>query len=331
MTTDPLPIGISAGEPAGIGPDLCLQLAHQFSDAPLVVAADAALMRTRAHLLGLPYPFLDIAHWEDHLPPPRRPLLWHHPLAVLATAGRLDPRNSRAVLNALDSLTDACQAGHLAALVTAPLQKSVIVEAGIPFTGHTEYLAARLGVPHVVMMLVGGGLRVALATTHLPLSQVPAAITQDVLSETLTLLHHELKCRFGCPSPCILVAGLNPHAGENGHLGQEEITTISPAIARARAVGIDARGPFPADTLFLPERLEGSDAVLVMYHDQGLPVLKRASFGSGVNITLGLPILRTSVDHGTALDRAGTGNLDPGSLQAALALAQSLVHRALSP
>jgi 4-hydroxythreonine-4-phosphate dehydrogenase len=331
MTTDPLPIGISAGEPAGIGPDLCLQLAHQFSDAPLVVAADAALMRTRAHLLGLPYPFLDIAHWEDHLPPPRRPLLWHHPLAVPATAGRLDPRNSRAVLNALDSLTDACQAGHLAALVTAPLQKSVIVEAGIPFTGHTEYLAARLGVPHVVMMLVGGGLRVALATTHLPLSQVPAAITQDVLSETLTLLHHELKCRFGCPSPCILVAGLNPHAGENGHLGQEEITTISPAIARARAVGIDARGPFPADTLFLPERLEGSDAVLVMYHDQGLPVLKRASFGSGVNITLGLPILRTSVDHGTALDRAGTGNLDPGSLQAALALAQSLVHRALSP
>ncbi|QKE41782.1 MAG: 4-hydroxythreonine-4-phosphate dehydrogenase PdxA [Ferrovum myxofaciens] len=326
MTTDPLPIGISAGEPAGIGPDLCLQLAHQFPDAPLVIAADATLMRARARLLGLPYPFLEVDPWEGTLPRPRRPLLWHHPLAVPARAGHLEPRNSRAVLNALDSLTDACQAGHLAALVTAPLQKSVIVEAGIPFTGHTEYLAARLGVSHVVMMLVGGGLRVALATTHLPLSQVPSAITQEVLDKTLTLLHHELKFRFGCPSPRILVAGLNPHAGENGHLGQEEITVISPAIARAQAAGIDAQGPFPADTLFLPERLEGSDAVLVMYHDQGLPVLKRASFGSGVNITLGLPILRTSVDHGTALDRAGTGNLDPGSLQAALALARSLAQ-----
>ena len=328
MTTDPLPIGISAGEPAGIGPDLCLHLAHQSPDAPLVVAADAALMRARARLLGLPYPFLDVADWTGNRPTPARPLLWHHPLAVPATEGQLDPRNSRAVLNALDSLTDACQAGHLAALVTAPLQKSVIVEAGIPFTGHTEYLAARLGVPHVVMMLVGGGLRVALATTHLPLSQVPSAITREVLGDTLAILHHELKSRFGCPAPRILVAGLNPHAGENGHLGQEEITTINPALVRARAAGIDARGPFPADTLFLPERLEGSDAVLVMYHDQGLPVLKRASFGSGVNITLGLPILRTSVDHGTALDRAGTGNLDPGSLQAALALAQSLTRGA---
>ena len=327
MTTDPLPIGISAGEPAGIGPDLCLQLAHRFPDAPLVVAADAALMRTRAHLLGLPYPFLDIAHWQGHRSPPRRPLLWHHPLAVPATAGRLDPRNSRAVLNALDSLTDACQAGHLAALVTAPLQKSVIVEAGIPFTGHTEYLAARLGVPHVVMMLVGGGLRVALATTHLPLAAVPAAITPERLRRALGVLHAGLRQDFGIAQPRIAVLGLNPHAGEDGHLGREELEVIAPLLDALRGQGMHLLGPLPADTAFTPDTRARYDAVLAMYHDQALPVLKSEAFDTGVNVTLGLPYVRTSVDHGTALDIAGLGRADASSLIAAADMALDLVAR----
>jgi 4-hydroxythreonine-4-phosphate dehydrogenase len=246
-------------------------------------------------------------------------------LAVAVHAGQLDVRNARYVLTCLDAAIDACREHRAAALVTGPIQKSTIADAGIPFSGHTEYLAARLGVEQVVMMLVGGGLRVALATTHLPLRAVSDALTPALLDRVLHILAQDLRSRFGIPAPRILVTGLNPHAGESGHLGDEEIRVISPALARGRARGEDLIGPLPADTLFTPAHLEGADAVLAMYHDQGLPVLKMRSFGGGVNVTLGLPIIRTSVDHGTALDLAGTGRSDPGSLREALTLARTLV------
>jgi 4-hydroxythreonine-4-phosphate dehydrogenase len=238
------------------------------------------------------------------------------------TPGRLDPANSRYVLEVLDRAIRGCLAGEFDAMVTAPVQKSVINDAGIAFTGHTEYLAEHAKTPHVVMMLVGGGLRVALATTHLPLAEVPAAISRE------GLLHGDLNKRFRIARPRILVAGLNPHSGESGHLGTEDERLIAPAIAAAKAAGIDASGPIPADTLFVPERLKHADCVLAMYHDQGLPVLKYASFGRGVNVTLGLPFVRTSVDHGTALDIAGSGRADPGSLIEALKLAIELAPAA---
>jgi 4-hydroxythreonine-4-phosphate dehydrogenase len=252
----------------------------------------------------------------------------HVPLARPRVPGRLDPANSAYVLAVLDRAIDGCLRGEYQAMVTAPVQKSVINDAGISFTGHTEYLAERAKAPHVVMMLVGGGLRVALATTHLPLAAVPGAVTRDSLRATLRVLHHDLKERFRIPRPRILVSGLNPHSGESGHLGTEDRDVIAPAIAEAAGAGIDAGGPIPADTLFVPERLKGVDAVLAMYHDQGLPVLKYASFGRGVNVTLGLPFVRTSVDHGTALDLAGTGRADPGSLAEALQLAIELASSA---
>jgi len=256
------------------------------------------------------------------------PRVEHVPLARPATPGRLDAANARYVLAVLDRAISGCLQGEFAAMVTAPVQKSVINDAGIAFTGHTEYLAERAATEHVVMMLVGGGLRVALATTHLPLSDVPRAITADALLKTLRVLDRDLRQRFRLPQPRILVAGLNPHSGESGHLGREDIEVVRPAIAAARAAGIDASGPIPADTLFVPERLKNADAVLAMYHDQGLPVLKYASFGRGVNVTLGLPFVRTSVDHGTALDLAGTGRADPGSLREALELAIELASTA---
>jgi 4-hydroxythreonine-4-phosphate dehydrogenase len=243
-------------------------------------------------------------------------------------AGHLDPANGRHVLALLDRALDGCRAGEFAAMVTAPVQKSVIADAGVPFTGHTEYLAARTATPRVVMMLAGGGLRVALATTHLPLAAVPAAITREGIAATLRILERDLRVRFGIGRPRILVAGLNPHAGESGHLGREEIEVIAPAIGELRREGMRIEGPLPADTLFTARVLEGADAVLAMYHDQGLPVLKYASFGHAVNVTLGLPVIRTSVDHGTALDRAGTGEVDAGSLEAAIALAAELAGRA---
>ena len=250
------------------------------------------------------------------------------PLARPAIPGRLDPANARYVLAVLDRAIRGCLEGEFAAMVTAPVQKSVINDAGVAFTGHTEYLAERAHAEHVVMMLVGGGLRVALATTHLPLAEVPRAITAASLGCTLRVLDADLRRRFRIGAPRILVAGLNPHSGESGHLGHEDRDVIAPAIAEARAAGIDARGPVPADTLFVPERLKDADAVLAMYHDQGLPVLKYASFGHGVNITLGLPFIRTSVDHGTALDVAGTGRADAGSLREALQLAIELASPA---
>jgi 4-hydroxythreonine-4-phosphate dehydrogenase len=256
------------------------------------------------------------------------PEIEHVPLERPRLPGRLDPANSRYVLATLERAVKGCMAGEYHAMVTAPVQKSVINDAGIAFTGHTEYLAERSGAGQVVMMLVGGGLRVALATTHLPLREVASALTQGLLLSTLRVLDHDLRMRFRIAKPRILVAGLNPHSGESGHLGTEDRDIVAPAIALAVAGGIDAAGPIPADTLFVPERLKHADAVLAMYHDQGLPVLKYASFGRGVNVTLGLPFVRTSVDHGTALDLAGTGRADPGSLIEAVKLAIELASSA---
>ncbi len=296
-------IAVTSGEPAGIGPELCVRLAREAFPARIVVIGDRAL------LAGCPH----IEHVG--LERPRVP-------------GRLDPANARYVLALLERAVDGCLAGEFAALVTAPVQKSVFNDAGIAFTGHTEFLAQRAKADHVVMLLVGGGLRVALATTHLPLSEVPRAITRQGLRRTLEVLDRELKLRFRLPRPRILVAGLNPHSGESGYLGTEDRDVIAPAVAEAAAAGIAASGPIPADTLFVPERLKGADCVLAMYHDQGLPVLKYASFGRGVNVTLGLPFVRTSVDHGTALDLAGTGRADPSSLVEAVRLAIELASAA---
>ena len=297
-----LSIAVTSGEPAGIGPEICAALGRERLGARIVVLGDRAILPGVAEVEHIP------------LERPRR-------------AGKLDPANSRYVLRLLDRAIQGCLAGEFDAMVTAPVQKSVINDAGIAFTGHTEYLAERTRT-EVVMMLVGGGLRVALATTHLPLAEVPEKITKNGLLQTLRVIERDLKARFRIPKPRILVAGLNPHSGESGHLGKEDDEVIAPAIAQAVAAGIDASGPIPADTLFVPERLKGADAVLAMYHDQGLPVLKYASFGRGVNVTLGLPFVRTSVDHGTALDIAGTGRADPGSLIEAVKLAIELAQTA---
>jgi 4-hydroxythreonine-4-phosphate dehydrogenase len=292
-------IALTSGEPAGIGPELCVRLARESHAAELVVIGDKSI------LAGAPR-------------------IEHVPLARPAIPGRLDPANARYVLAVLDRAVQGCLRGEFAAMVTAPVQKSVINDAGIAFTGHTEYLAEHSGAAQVVMMLVGGGLRVALATTHLPLAEVPRAITTNGLTSVLWVVDADLKRRFRIAHPRILVAGLNPHSGESGHLGREDMEVIAPAIAAAVAGGIDVKGPIPADTLFVPDRLRQADCVLAMYHDQGLPVLKYASFGRGVNVTLGLPFIRTSVDHGTALDLAGSGRADAGSLAEALKLAIDL-------
>lgn len=327
-------IALTAGEPAGIGPDLVVQLAQQARAQDIVCIADPALLAERAATLGLP---LQVHAWQAGTDVARAAgtlSVLPVPLAVPARAGRLDARNARYVLATLDAACDGCRRGDFAAMVTAPVHKGVINDAGIAFSGHTEYLAVRTGTPRVVMMLVAGSLRVALATTHLPLRAVPDAISGALLDEVIGILHGDLVARFALPSPRILCCGLNPHAGEGGHLGSEEIAVIAPAIARACARGIDITGPLPADTLFVPRLLAGADAVLAMYHDQGLPVLKHAGFGHAVNVTLGLPVVRTSVDHGTALDIAGTRGAngapaaDAGSLSAALALAVQLAQRA---
>jgi 4-hydroxythreonine-4-phosphate dehydrogenase len=296
-------IAVTSGEPAGIGPELCRKLARRRLKARIVVVGDRALLKGVAEVA-------------------------HVPLAQPSVAGKLDPRNSRYVLAVLDRAIDGCLAGEFDAMVTAPVQKSVINDAGIAFTGHTEYLQARARTDHVVMMLVGGGLRVALATTHLPLAAVPRSISREGLLRTLQVLNEDLKKRFRLKKPRILVAGLNPHSGEGGHLGTEDRDVIAPAIAAAVKAGIAASGPIPADTLFVPQRLERADCALAMFHDQGLPVLKYASFGRGVNVTLGLPFVRTSVDHGTALDLAGKGRADPGSLIEAVNLAIELARSA---
>jgi len=317
-------IAVTAGEPAGIGPDLCVGLARRRLPARIVVVADRELLASRARRLGVALKVAAHPPAARTVSPAGTLAVHHVPLARAAVPGRLDPANSRYVLRTLEAAADGCRDGVFDAMVTGPLQKSVINDAGIAFTGHTEFLAAHTGAEHVVMMLVGGGMRVALATTHLPLREVAQSITEQGLERTLRVLRRDLAERFAIPRPRILVAGLNPHAGEAGFLGREEAELIGPLLARLRREGFDIEGPLPADTLFHPRRLKGCDCVLAMYHDQGLPVLKYASFGAGVNVTLGLPIIRTSVDHGTALELAGSGRAGSGSLVEAIRLAAKL-------
>ena len=315
-------IALTPGEPAGLGPDLAVMLGGRSLPARLIVVADRELLAERARMLGLDVALVEYAPGAEV--GEGRLHVWHVPLAAPARAGVLDPRNAPYVLRTLEIAADGCAQGRFDAMVTAPVHKGVINDAGIAFTGHTEFLAERTHTPQVVMMLAGGGMRVALATTHLPLKEVAGALTQPGIERGLRILHAELEARFGIATPRIAVAGLNPHAGESGHMGREEIDVIAPVLQRLRAERYDLVGPLPADTLFHPERLRGYDAVYAMYHDQGLPVLKYASFGSGINITLGLPIIRTSVDHGTALELAGTGRIESGSLMAAIDVAAEL-------
>ena len=319
-------LAVTAGEPAGIGPDLCLQLAQQ--EQALVVLADKNMLQQRAALLGLN------VQWHDYDPQHTSPLpsghlrVLHVPVAQPVQVGQLNPANSPYVLNLLTRAMQGCQSGEFAGMVTLPVHKGVINDAGIPFTGHTEFLAEKLHAEQVVMMLAGGGLRVALATTHLPLRQVADAITSALLEKVLNVIQRDLVRCFGIAKPRILVAGLNPHAGEGGYLGREEIDIMIPVLDRLRAQGMNISPPLPADTLFTPQRLAQCDCVLAMYHDQGLPVLKHASFGRGVNVTLGLPVIRTSVDHGTALDLAGSGRAEAGSMLEAIQMAADMAQHA---
>ncbi len=307
-------IAVTSGEPAGIGPDICLALARHPAASRLVVVGDRGMLEDRARSLGLGVKLRDAeaGAQEGSL------ACLHLPLAAPSRPGTLDPRNSPYVIALLDRALAGCTARRFAAMVTAPVHKAAINDAGIAFVGHTEYLAERTGVDRVVMMLAGGGLRVALATTHLALKDVPRALNREGLERTVRILCSELALRFGIAAPRVLVAGLNPHSGEGGYFGREEIEIIGPVVEKLRAEGLRLTGPLPADTLFTPAHLSQADCALAMYHDQGLPVLKYASFGKGVNVTLGLPIIRTSVDHGTALELAGTGAADPGSLAAAV-------------
>ncbi len=321
-------IVVTPGEPAGIGPDLVARLATRPHPCQIVAVADPGLLRRRARQLGLT---LETEPFDPAAPPrPHRP--GHLPVAEVALArpehpGRLDPANGPYVIETLARATDLCLDGTAAALVTAPVHKGVINEAGIPFTGHTEFLAERSGAGQVVMMLATGELRVALVTTHLPLREVADTITAERLERVARILHADLGRLYGIERPRILVCGLNPHAGEEGHLGREEIEIITPVLERLRSEGLDLVGPLPADTLYVPRFLEGADATLAMYHDQGLPVLKHHGFGRAINVTLGMPIIRTSVDHGTALELAGSGRADGTSLEAALQAALEMAER----
>ncbi len=319
-------IAITAGEPAGIGPDLCVILAHRAIPAEITVIADEILLQQRANALGLTL-IIDRSQGFAHKGDGTLHVL-HQATSQVVVPGKLNCANSQYVLSTLTTALEGCMYGRFDAMVTAPVHKGIINQARVAFTGHTEFLAEHTKTKQVVMMLVGGGLRVALATTHLPLKDVSQAITKESLETTIRILHHDLVQKFGIAHPRILVAGLNPHAGEDGYLGTEEITVITPVLEKLRCEGMTLIGPLPADTLFTPHHLEKSDCVLAMYHDQGLPVLKHASFGNGVNVTLGLPIIRTSVDHGTALDLAGKGNIEIGSMLAAIELAIELTHKA---
>ena len=325
-------VAVTSGEPAGVGPELCLTLAARELDCELVCLADSALLAERARLTGAG------ATLQPYVPDARRAaprerhrpgtlLVEQHALRTPSEPGRLDQRNAPYVLALLDRAVAGALAGEFDAIVTAPVHKGIINDAGVAFRGHTEYFAERARVARPVMMLTTGALRVALATTHLPLKDVSAAITIESLCETATILARELEARWGIRSPRIAVCGLNPHAGESGYLGDEELKVIGPAIERLKAQGVGVHGPLPADTVFVPRVLAAFDAVLAMYHDQGLPVVKHAGFDRAVNVTLGLPFVRTSVDHGTALDLAGTGRADPGSLAAAVELAIELARR----
>ncbi|HAT3951626.1 TPA: 4-hydroxythreonine-4-phosphate dehydrogenase PdxA [Kluyvera ascorbata] len=317
---------ITPGEPAGIGPDLVIQLAQRDWPLELVVCADASLLTERAKLLGLPLTLLPYVS-EQPAQPQRAGTLTLLPVALNApvTPGLLNVENGRYVVETLARACDGCLSGEFAALVTGPVHKGIINDAGIPFTGHTEFFEERSGAAKVVMMLATEELRVALATTHLPLKAVSDAITPDLLREVITILHDDLQNKFGLAEPHVLVCGLNPHAGEGGHMGTEEIDTLIPVLEEMRKKGMNLSGPLPADTIFQPKYLDHADAVLAMYHDQGLPVLKYQGFGRGVNITLGLPFIRTSVDHGTALELAGLGKADVGSFITALNLAIKMI------
>ena len=312
MTRCPV-VAYTVGEPAGVGPDLAPVLAAQARDFQLVVIGPRNARGDNGWRA-----------WDGNARP--GVAMQNVACAAQPVPGRLDVRNAPAVLAALKRAADGCVQGEFDALVTGPVHKGVINDAGVPFSGHTEFFAAHAGVARVVMMLTSGDLRVALATTHLPLAQVPAAITADLLREILTVLQRDLRARFGLAQPRIMVLGLNPHAGEGGHLGLEESRVIEPTLAALRHEGLALEGPVPADTAFTPRKLAQADVVLAMYHDQGLPVLKHHGFGNAVNVTLGLPYIRTSVDHGTALDLAGTRAIDPGSALAALKLALELVR-----
>ncbi len=323
-------IAISCGEPAGVGPEIAVRAAAQSTSAACLLIGDATQLQSLASVLSPQYPVQRVtsaASWKDH---PGQLAILDCPLAVTPVPGQLDARNGEPVLDMLDAALAAAMAGDVDAIVTAPVQKSTINDAGISFTGHTEYLAEKTHTPQVVMMLAGLNgkqmLRVALATTHLALADVPRAITRESLTSTMAIIHRDLITRFGIANPRILVTGLNPHAGEDGYLGREEIDVIRPVIDEARSRGWQVSGPYPADTLFQPRYLDQADCVLAMYHDQGLPVLKFATFGQGVNITLGLPVIRTSVDHGTALDKAaaGYGHADATSMVEAIAVAAQM-------
>lgn len=343
LKTD-LPLLITPGEPAGIGPELTLQLMQHWGQQPLpdpglghplpalhgvrlAAVADPDMLAERAAEMGIAVR-IEVVPTPESVPPAQAGVLHVLPVALSAPAkvGQLDPANAESVLKALSQATDWCREGRAAALITGPMHKGVINDAGIPFTGHTEFLQARCGVERVVMMLATEGLRVALVTTHLPLADVAHAITPERITQVTRILAHDLQSCFGCHDPRILVCGLNPHAGEGGHLGHEEIDTIVPTLDLLRAEGLHLQGPLPADTLFTPHWLNQGDCVLAMYHDQGLPVLKFKGFGHAANITLGLPMIRTSVDHGTALDLAGQGVADPGSLYTALGYAVAMQH-----
>lgn len=320
---------VTPGEPAGIGPDLVIQLAQRDWPVELVVCADATLLEERATMLALP---LSLIPYDAKQPAQAQRAttltLLSQPLQAPVTPGLLCVDNGQYVVDTLARACDGCLSGEFAALVTGPVHKGVINDAGVPFSGHTEFFEARSATPKVVMMLATEALRVALATTHLPLKDVAQAITADLLQDVITILHRDLREKFAIRDPHVLVCGLNPHAGEGGHMGMEEIETIIPVLESLRAQGMRLSGPLPADTLFQPKYLEHADAVLAMYHDQGLPVLKYQGFGRGVNITLGLPFIRTSVDHGTALELAGQGKADVGSFITALNLAIKMIVNA---
>ncbi|MWK54628.1 4-hydroxythreonine-4-phosphate dehydrogenase PdxA [Pseudomonas otitidis] len=322
----PLRFALTPGEPAGIGPDLCLLLSREAQPHPLIAIASRQLLEQRARTLGIDINLIEVTAERLPATPAAAGALyvWDTPLGAEATAGQLDTANAAYVLQTLTRAGQSCLDGLFDGMITAPVHKGVINDAGIAFSGHTEFLADLTRTQQVVMMLATRGLRVALVTTHLPLKDVAAAITTERLERVTRILHADLVDKFGLSQPRILVCGLNPHAGEGGHLGREEIEVIEPCLQRLRAEGMDLVGPLPADTLFTPKHLEHCDAVLAMYHDQGLPVLKYKGFGAAVNVTLGLPIIRTSVDHGTALDLAGTGRIDGGSLQVALETAYQM-------
>lgn len=321
------PLVITPGEPAGVGPDLIISLAQMSWDLPWVVCADPQLLKTRAELLNLP---LSLVEYDPATPPqthiPSQICVLPIALHTNAIPSTLDSRNGLYVVETLARACDGCLNGEFSALVTGPVHKGIINDAGVHFTGHTEFFADRSHCERVVMMLATDTLRVALATTHLPLRDVADAITGGLLHEIITILNHDLQTKFGIAEPQIYVCGLNPHAGESGHMGREEIDIIEPALTQLRQQGIHLHGPYPADTLFQPKYLTHADAVLAMYHDQGLPVLKYEGFGRAVNITLGLPFIRTSVDHGTALELAGTKSADAGSFCTALNLAINMIQ-----